>query len=375
MHLCSDFPYDANDENDNGYDEGLGSSLSSVGFSELKLGLQDTSDKCDGVLLDIFPTALGMAGPTHSNPSRSNAFPGPKLVKGSKSHNKKEGDASETKSARTHDANGKKIKRPSNAYMLWLKEARKSCPKTPYGKSGLTHEADKCASMGARWKMLDDQEKATWFAAAAAAKKQHQKDYPLWKYTPRSPKAGKKAQKRAPSSAARPFKRDCKRTARRNIAGIDFPAFDFPVLDPNSQTSSSSSSSRSDHSCDGLLVPLTPFCLEGQGGSSMQAFDMFAPPAILSADNNSSSRRSSSCSGYSCDELVEPLSSDSCDGLLVPLTPFCMEGQGGSSMQALNMFAAPAIPPADMAAINSMIIPGATSLLDQDLSNLLICFD
>ena len=342
----ADFPYDANDENDDEYDEGLGSSLSSVGFSDLKLnsaGLANAFSSFDfavpahvdearpllqppqpqqppqqDLVPPFFPSHLllephqrpsvndnakhefhsahfdGQGAPVAerfasegdsawTNPTtrpHTSAYLHTSIPPHtSKPPKKKKGGAPETISARTHDANGKKIKRPMNAYMLWLKAARKACSKTPLGKSGLTHEAEKCASMGARWKQLHETEKAPWFAKAAEAKKQHKKDYPLWKYTPSSPKAGKKARKRALAlTAARPSKRICKRSSQTKIAGLDVPKFVFELdcqSDSDSSTSSTSSTS--------LLEPLTPFFMDNQE-ELRQAFDMCSAEAVPSVD-------------------------------------------------------------------------------------------
>lgn len=332
-----DFPYDANDENDDEYDEGLGSSLSSVGFSDLKLnnvGLANAFPSFDFAVpahvdvarpllqppqpqqppqQDLVPPffASHLLPEPHQRPSvndnakhefHSAHFDGQEALVAERvasegdsawtnpttrphttsipphtsSPNKKKGGAPETISERTHDANGKKIKRPMNAYMLWLKAARKACSKTPLGKSGLTHEAEKCASMGARWKQLHETEKAPWFAKAAEAKKQHKKDYPLWKYTPSSPKAGKKVRKRALAlKTAHPQKRICKRSSQTKIAGLDVPQFVVEVDCQNDSDSSSSSTS--------LLEPLTPFFMDNQE-EPRQAFDMCSAEAVPSVD-------------------------------------------------------------------------------------------
>jgi hypothetical protein len=106
--------------------------------------------------------------------------------------------AKDAKDSRTHDKNGEKIKRPLNAYMLWLKDFRKKdiLPTAgTRGISGLEHEAKKCKSLGAVWKGLEETEKAHWTKEAEKAKEDHKRAYPNYKYTPKSPKGAKKQQR------------------------------------------------------------------------------------------------------------------------------------------------------------------------------------
>ena len=332
------FRRDLDDEDDDKdvYNEGLGDSLSSIGFRELKLGMGRSDDsnnnnasgqsipqdnQMDEELMQTAPSSampvppLSLSLAPHFDDARqqqqqqqqqlllltpppqqlyavpafrSNSFPGAQKPQrrsertpfvDTASHNRPEQHA-----VQTHDVNGQKIKRPMNAYMLWLQANRKSCPKTPQGKSGLTHEAEKCASLGERWKMLDEDEKAMWFTKATEAKKKHQKDYPTWKYTPRSPKSSKK-QKRATAPGTRSGspagKTATKRMSKKSSRGSIIPSLSFE-LDFDSEysssgsgrssSSSSSSSSLNSQDCDGLLVPLTPF-FEGQ---EMHTFESFA---------------------------------------------------------------------------------------------------
>ena len=337
--MCSDI----DEEDGNGYDEGLGDSLSSLGFTKLKMndkvgtqkvGTQNVSgsasrtscdsgagtdrwsvDNCIGIMpsLSQHPMPASVTPPIRIQstqpqqpqqpqrqypvaPFRSASFPEyrpqqrqserattPTPAAYTHSNSNYRGAPASSvnpQTHQTHDANGQKIKRPLNAYMLWLKSVRKNCPKTPMGKSGLTHEAEKCAGLGEQWKRLDDNEKAMWFERAAEAKKQHQRDYPNWKYTPRSPKTSKKAQKRATALASRcsspagkfqPFQRN----SRRSLVGLSFSDFEQDDCG-NSSSSSCFRSIDNSHQCDGLLEPLTPFFMQSQGESAMQTFQAFA---------------------------------------------------------------------------------------------------
>ena len=405
LRTCSDYSYDETCESE--YDEGLGSSYSSIGFSELKVGEQSTSDNFSVVgLAGAFPSSLEFSEPTHKlfpilfpgeeplgpnvytdwntpqsakatnhtfRPTHFNDHSGPAIERiappegasartldskskrktnptipshTTKPHNKKKGNTPEKISARTHDANGKKIKRPMNAYMLWLTaDRRKDCLKTTHSKRGLMHEAEKCVSAGKRWKMLDEKVKAEWFEKAAEVKEQHQKDHPLWKYTPKPAKGNKrkKGEKRAAApSAARLHKRSCNNATLPATTFGDFASFNFKPDCQRNAWSSSISSDGSNSSVHSII----------SDGSSSDG----------SADSISSD-----------DELFESLNQTT-------FMDFAMEDQLVSSVQAFeNIFAQAAATiassPTNTATISSTTPPGDAYFTDNDLSDLLSIFD
>lgn len=72
------------------------------------------------------------------------------------------------------------IKRPLNAFMIWSKiERRKITEATPK-----LHNASVSKELGARWKLLSDQERQIYVVEAERMRLQHMRDHPDYKYKP-----------------------------------------------------------------------------------------------------------------------------------------------------------------------------------------------
>ena len=73
------------------------------------------------------------------------------------------------------------IKRPMNAFMVWSKEKRRKMAQD----NPKMHNSEISKILGAKWKIMPDEEKATYIDEAKRLQQEHSQKHPDYKYKPR----------------------------------------------------------------------------------------------------------------------------------------------------------------------------------------------
>ena len=93
-------------------------------------------------------------------------------------------DATRTKKQTAH------IKRPMNAFMVWAQLQRRRITEVVPD----LHNAEISKSLGKRWKLLLDNERAIYIKESETLREMHIKEYPSYKYRPRKKAKGAKGE-------------------------------------------------------------------------------------------------------------------------------------------------------------------------------------